>query len=204
MTYADPMHIREAIQSIHRAPDSWVRLDQVRRLHGGLDIYFSIHHGRRGKTTDHWVVTCRDVREIKITDFDGGGLAVYPCSHPAARQYVARRAELRWPQSCVNAQVLMALHQAHRRVADDWIPCDRYLVAPASGGNFVCRGPEFLLRAYVKALKALGKPARITLRGSLKMKSTRPQVLHFGESYVVANRLSARKRPIEKSLTCII
>ena len=94
---------------------------------GGLDLYFSIHKGRRGKAADHWIVVCRGVRESNITDFDGDGLAVYPTSHPAVRQYVARRAELRWPRSSDEVKVVVALQRAHVKAVDNWIPFDRYL-----------------------------------------------------------------------------
>ena len=131
---------------------------------------------------------------------------MYPSTHPAARQYVARRAELRWPRTCDETRALAALFRAHLKAADDWIPFDRYLcwnfwngtsfcrdIAPVSGSNFVCRGPDFLLRAYAKALETIGESVELTSRGSLKPKSILPKVLHFGESYVVANAFVAQR-----------
>jgi hypothetical protein len=199
------MVIRKALKSIASIADGWVRLDHVRRMTGGLDLCFSIHKGRRGKATGHWAVVCRGVHEFNITDFDGGGLRVYPTSHPAARQYVARRAELRWPRSGDAVKVLVALQRAHVAAVDDWIPFNRYVLintpwsgtsflpdfAPISGRDFICKGPDFLLRAYAKALEAAGERARFTLRGSPTSKSIRPQVLHFGESYIVADTFGA-------------
>src|SRR5581483_5233595 len=159
------MVIRKAVKTIESIADGWVRLEHIRRMAGGLDLCFSIHKGRRGKATDHWTVICLGVHESNITDFDGGGLAVYPTSHPAARQYVARRAELRWPRTSDDVKVVVALQRAHVAAVDDWIPFDRHLLintpwngtsvlpsfAPISGRNFICRGPDFLLRAYAKA-----------------------------------------------------
>ncbi len=195
------MLIQKAIKSIHSMPGSWVRVDDISRTLGGLDLCLSVHEGRRGKTVDSWIVTCRGVHEIHITELDGGGLALYPTSHPAAQQYVARQAELRWPRSSNEANVIAKLHRAHAKAVDDWIPFDRYLLfnvywiapsfAPVSGDNFVCRGPEFLLRAYAKALRTVGEQARVTLRGSPKAKPIRPNVLHFGTSHVVANVFGA-------------
>jgi hypothetical protein len=195
------MLIQKAIRSICLMPDSWVRVDHVSRTRGGLDLRLSVHEGRRGKAVDSWIITCRGVHEIYITDLDGGGLALYPTSHPAAQQYVARQAELRWPRSSNEANVIAKLHRVHAKAVDDWIPFDRYLLfnvywitpsfAPVSGDNFVCRGPEFLLRAYAKALRTVGEQARLTLRGSSKAKPIRPSVLHFGTSYVVANVFAA-------------
>jgi hypothetical protein len=90
---------------------------------------------------------------------------------------------------------------------DDWIPFDDYLFvntpwngtsfcpdfAPVSGSNFICRGPDFLLRAYGKALEAIGEPVRLTLCGAPRSKSIRPKVLHFGTSYVVADEFVAQR-----------
>lgn len=186
------MLMQRAIKSIQSMPESWVRVNQVSRMPGGLELSLSIHGGRRGNAVDHWVVVCRGVREVQITDLDGGGLAIYPTSHPAAQQYVARRAELRWPRSSDQAKVIDTLHRAHAKAVDDWIPFDRYLplnvnwivpsFAPVSGNNFVCRGPEFLLRAYAKALRKAGESARVNVRGSSKVNRIRACVLHFGAS----------------------
>src|SRR5438105_3163803 len=170
------MVIWKAIKSIESISNGWVRLEHARRMSRGLDLCFSIHEGRRGKAADYWIVVCRGVHESNITDFDGGGLAVYPTSHPAARQYVARRAELRWPRGSDDVKVTVALQRAHVAAVDDWIPFDRYLLintpwngtsflpsfAPTSGANFICRGPDFLLYAYTKALKAAGVRAQFT------------------------------------------
>lgn len=207
------MDIRRAVKSIHSISNAWVRLEHVRRVTDGLDLCFSIHKSRRGTAVDHWIIVCRGVHEPNITDFDGGGLAVYPASHPAARQYGAPRAELRWPRSSDDLKVVVALQRAHVKAVGDWIPFDRYLLintpwngtsvlpsfAPIAGRNFICRGPDFLLRAYAKALEAAGERVQFTLRGSPTSKPIRPQVLHFGASYIVANTLTAERadgRPI--------
>jgi hypothetical protein len=201
------MLIQNAIKLVCSIPHSWVRVEQVRRVSGGLEVCFGIHEGKRGKKADAWIVTCRGVREIKITDLDGGGLAIYSSTHPAAQQYVARRAELLWPCACDEAQVTAALYRTHVETVDDWIPFDRYLLvntpwngaafmpcfALASGSNFVCRGPDFLVRAYAKTLEAIGEQVQVILRGSRRSKSIQPKVLHFGASYVVANTFAAQR-----------
>ncbi len=204
------MLIQNVVKIVESVPDSWVRVVQVRRMSGSLEVSFNVHKGKRGKRVDQWRVTCRGVHEAQITDRDLGGLRFYPSTHPAARQFIARWAELRWPRPCDEARVFLALHRAHIRAVDDWIPFDSYLqietpwagssfqpyFAPISGSNFVCRGPEFLVRAYAKALEAIGERARITLRRAPKLKPTKPKVLHFGESYVVANTFTAERAPI--------
>jgi hypothetical protein len=202
------MLVQNAVELVVSIPESWVRVEQLRRIPGGLEVRFGVHKGQRGKKLEVWSVACRGVREATITDLDGGGLAVYPSTHPAARQYVARQAELRWPCTCDRAQALAALYLAHVEAVDDWISFDCYLpiatawnctsffpfLAPVSGGKFVCRGPDFLVRAYAKALEAIGEPVHLTLRGSRKSKSILPRVLHFGSSYIVANVFAAQRQ----------
>jgi hypothetical protein len=204
------MLIQSAVRLIDSTPNRWVRVEQVRRISGGLQLCFSVHKGQRGKKIDGWSVTCRRVHEATVTAFDGGGLRMYPATHPAARQYVARRAELRWPRTCDKAKVLLALYRAHTKAAGDWISFDRYLSietsstgtpfqphsAPISGDNFVCRGPDFLIRAYAKALETIGERVRLTLRRLPKLKPIQPRVLHFGESYVVADIFTAERASI--------
>lgn len=204
------MLIESAIKSVHSIPDSWVRAERVHRTPGGLEVCFGVHKGHRGKRVDGWIVTCRRVREAMITSVDGGGLRLYPTTHPAARQYAARRAELRWPRTCNEANVLLALYRAHTSAADDWIPFDRYLsietpwtgtsfqphFAPVSGNNFVCRGPDFLVRTYAKALESIGERVQLTLRRASKSRPAQPKVLHFGESHVVAEAFIAERAAI--------
>jgi hypothetical protein len=95
---------------------------------------------------------------------------------------------------------------------DDWIPFDRYLLmntpwngsdylphfAPVSGTKFVCRGPDFLIRIYAKALEAIGEQVQVTVRSNLKRKAIRPNVLHFGTSHVVAETFTAQQSALPK------
>ena len=206
------MPLQNAIKMIYAVPDSWARVSQVRKVAGGLELIFTIHRGKRGKRIAEWRVACQGVHETEITDFDGGGLRLYPTTHPAARQYAVKWAVLRWPMTCDKVQVVFAPHRAHARAVEGWIPFDRYLqidapwtqtetsgtgipfqpfFAPASGRNFVCRGPDFLIRTYATALEALGERVQLTLRRAPKAKPIQPKVLHFGGSYVVANAFSA-------------
>lgn len=194
------MRIKAFVEKADSMPNGWTRVDHVRRVPAGLAVDFSVHHGRRGKSLGRWTVTCRGIHEVKISDLDGGGLAVYPSSHPAARQYVASFARLRWPRKGNTPRVLAALQQAHVKAVDDWIPFDRYLqintpytlpyFAPVSGDNFFCKGPDFLLRVYANALSAAGQQVQL-LRGRRNRRALRPQVLHFGSSYIVADRFTA-------------
>ena len=188
------MTIESAIKSIHAASGSWVRVEETRKTPRGIEIEFGIYRGRRGARIGAWTVDCLGVREATITALDGGGLCVYSGTHTAARRYTARKAELRWSGSREKAAVIGALYQAHIAAVDDWIPFDEIVSEEAiAGSGFVCRGPEFLMRAYARAFRAKGERTRLILRGS-KVKPDRLKVLHFGESYVVAAAFSAQQQ----------
>ena len=145
------MLLQNALKMIYAVPDSWVRVSQVRKLADGLELIFTIHKGKRGKRIDEWSVTCQGVHETEITDFDGGGLRLYPTSHPAARQYAVRWAVLRWPMTCDKAQVVFALHRAHASAVEGWIPFDRYLEidAPWTQIETSGRGTPFNLSSHL-------------------------------------------------------
>ena len=145
------VRIENAIKRVHSSPDSWVRVEQVRKIPKGLELCLGVYEGRRGRKGEVWRIQCLGVREFRIDDVDGGGLALYSSTHPAARQFVARLAVLRWGRSNA-AAAIGALCHAHLETVDDWIPIDRYVDIRAIVKNkFVCRGPVFLLRAYVQS-----------------------------------------------------
>lgn len=183
------MRVSAAVLSIQRSRSAggWVRLEEVRRFPGGLEITFSIYNGKRGKRIDTWQFTCLRVHEAQISAWDGGGLCLYSTAHPAARQYSARKAEVRWGDANDMALVIGTLYKAHANLVDDWIPFDRYSsIRAVSKGKNACRGPEFLMRAYAKALRSIGKEPHVLLRRSRRT-TARAQVLHFGDSFLVAD-----------------
>jgi hypothetical protein len=186
------MHIKHAIALIDHLEDRWVRLEEVRRIPQGLILSFGIHKGQRGKLVDAWNIRCARVHDAKITAWDGGGLALYSSRHPAARQFSGRQAEVRWSGTSGESALIGAFYEEHTRAADDWIPFDSYSsIQNPSKGNFSCKGPEFLMRAYAKALRAIGKEPRIILKK--KSNAVSPKVLHFGDSYVIADSFTAER-----------
>jgi hypothetical protein len=187
------MRIERAVASIHRNPDSWVRLEAAHRIPRGLVITFGIYKGRRGARLEAWRFTCSGVLEAKITAMDGGGLRLYSSSHPAARQFVAPQAELRWSGPVEDPALIGALYKAHIASVDDWIAFETYSQIVRTGNDeSACRGPDFLMRAYAKALRAFGKETQVILRRTTR-KLARSRVLHFGDSYVVSNSFVADK-----------
>lgn len=176
-------------------PDCWIRVDVVRRLRGGLELALAVHRGKRGPRVGTWRVHCSGLRETHIADLNGGGMRLYTSSHPAARQYAAAGAQLRVTDIDDVQRVLGALLRAHVATVDDWIPFDRYF--KENGGaqrprKLVLRGPEFLMRAYARALRALPVSVRVSVKAQPK-RLVRPQVLHFGGSYIVADGFAVQE-----------
>ena len=196
------MLLENAIKRILAVPDGWVRVEQVRNIPGGLELCLGIHRGQRGKIVAGWAVKCLRVHEVKITDFDGGGIALYGPDHPAAKQYQTRWSELRWPRDSNLAKVFTTLYGAHIEATDDWVPFERYLFPnmpytrgfeSRSAKEYVCRGPAFLIRAYAQALRKKGEAASVIRLSTGSKRRGRPKVLHLGTSYVVAEDFGAER-----------
>lgn len=194
------MLLENAIKRILAVPDGWVKVEQVRNIPGGLELCLGVHRGKRGKTVAAWAVKCLKVHEVKITDLDGGGIALYGPDHPAAKQYATRWRELRWPRDSNLAEVFTTLYGAHIETTDDWVPFERYVFPnmpytrgfqSRSGKEYVCRGPDFLIRAYAQALRKKGEIIRVIRLKTGSKRRGRPTVLHFGRSYVVAEDFAA-------------
>lgn len=189
------MVIQNAIKLIHSESDSWVRLEQTRRIPTGLELRFGIFRGEHGPRIHSWSIKCLRVRDTTITDLDGGGLSLYAATHPAARRFTARRAVLRWRGIRGKDAVIGALYGAHCELVDDWLSFDEFVSPKAfSGRTGSCRGPDFLMRAYAKVLRAKGAGVQLTLLGRVKARMERLKVLHFGDSYVVAAAFTAQRQ----------
>src|SRR5579863_5704402 len=84
-----------AIRSINRPPGGWLHIDAIRKAGSGIVLSLGPREGKRGRRVLGWEVSCQRVREIGVSDLDGGGIRLYGSRHPAARQYAARSARLR-------------------------------------------------------------------------------------------------------------
>lgn len=187
------MRIEKAIASIYGLADRWVRLQEVQRVPRGLVLSFGIHKGKRGARIEAWRITCIGVHEANITAWDLGGLALYSSTNPAAREHTAPQARLRWSGAVDEVLLLGALYKAHSEAVDEWIPFESYSsVKSIPKDGFVCEGPDFLMRAYAKALRSIGKQPHLIL-GRRKGKNLHPRVLHFGTSHVVADKFIAER-----------
>jgi hypothetical protein len=177
---------------MHSVPDAWVRVGSVRRIPGGIELAIVVVRGRRGRVVHRWQVRCLKIRELRLSDFDGGGIRLYPSDHPAARQYADAVMCLNWTPKGRMLEGIGAVAEAHKSAVYDWIPLDRYASPPeASVPKVVWRGPEFLLRKYDQALRRLGFETAL-IASKCRRKTTKGlRVLHMGSSYVVAERFEA-------------
>jgi hypothetical protein len=184
--------------------DHWLLVTSVAHQRRNLLLRFELSPAPKDGTPPVWLVSCRQVREFSLSDFDGGGLNWWKRKHPLLAQFSSPKASLevdlvdRSHEEC--AGVLL---QAHRRIVDDWIEFDRF-ISPTLWGTarrqrFAIRGPEFLLRIYHDQLEASGFRAKFkkhkrALYWSGFGWSERRRVvsaLHFGSSFVVAESFSA-------------
>src|SRR5713226_7558805 len=62
------MRIEDAIKRVHSSPDSWVRVEYIRTIPTGLELWIGVHEGRRGRKTEGWRIICLGVREFQIAD----------------------------------------------------------------------------------------------------------------------------------------
>jgi len=170
-------------------PEAWVRVESLCRIPSGVELVFVVAKGRRGRPVATSRIRCLNVREMLLADLDGGGILLDSSSHPAARQYVASTSRLSWKPQGRTAEALLAVSQAHADVADDWIPLERYAPPNAEGvAKVIWRGPDFLIRAYAKALRRLHLEVSIVASRRTTRQRQQLGVLQFGESFVVAER----------------
>jgi hypothetical protein len=88
------------------------------------------------------------------------------------------------------------LRAAHRKLVDDWIPFGRYCRGGrslfASNSGLVATGPTFIIEKYAEVLVANGcQPIRLVQPAAPRAQHA--SLAHFGESYVIAEEVSARR-----------
>ncbi len=184
--------LTKVIRAIQTKPDGWLHVEAIQKVGTGVVLSLALREGKGGQWISAWDVCCSGVREISVSDLEGGGIGLYGSSHPAARQYATGMAKLRCRPDGKGSAILGALASAHVATVDDWIPVDRYLPMQAGAkGDFLVRAPDFLVRAYAKALERLGVVARVSAVARKGRRSPAPRVLHLGDSFVVADRFEA-------------
>jgi len=194
------------MQSLLRAvrASQWVSVKSVsaerRDLHVRLELWPRASEG----PARLWAVSCFHVREFSLSDFDGGGLNWWDRKHPLLSQFTSPKASLRVRRSgATNDMILGILALAHRAVVDDWIPFDRFVpdgLLRRDTSTMTIVGPEFLLAGYSARL-AHAQVAAALKRHKRKLywsghgwsqRRHDLSVLHFGNSFVAAERFVAQ------------
>lgn len=120
---------------------------------------------------------------------------VHDRAHPLLRQFVDVQVELMFrgkPQD--PAQLVGDLWLAHRRMASDWIPFERYLDhrrplpdVLAVGFGSLGEGPRFLLEAYAEVLTKHGVTADLSeARQDGRQRPVPEHALVFDHGHIVA------------------
>jgi hypothetical protein len=189
----------QALDNLLDAKDrGWVRMVTTTWHRSTMVLDLAVDSRRNGSTREAWRVRCKEVREYKFTDANGGGLAVYDETHPVVRQHVEDVVALRVRGKARQVgRAVGDLLRVHGEMVDDWIAFDRYLGNTlslfeklATGQDVLAEGPKFLLEAYAEALRAVGLKARL-----VHQKKARPGAvaLHLGDSFIVARSILAER-----------
>jgi len=183
----------------------WLLVTSIISERRDLTIRFEFFPALTDGLVSAWIVSCRQVRDFSLTDFHGGGLNFWTTNHPVLSQFSSRKASLRISvDGRTRAECVGALFMAHRRCVDDWIEFHRFVPLALSSRTdlhpMLISGPEFLLTEYRRGLKAAGfdatlKPHKRALYWSgvgWSERRHRVSLLHFGNSFVVAESFSAQ------------
>ncbi len=187
---------------------TWVHLAAAVPKGRDVTLRFELFQRIGADTASSWIVSCRRVREMTLTIDDFGGLNFWRDDHPVLAQFTSPKSSLtihlggRSRAECVGV-----LLRAHYHAVDDWIEFERYAVrhgaSTPSSSRVSIAGPQFLLAAYHKELENSGfaaqlKPHKRKLYWSGPGWSERKRkvsVLHFSNSFVVAESFSAALDP---------
>jgi hypothetical protein len=183
---------------------AWVRLAAALPGRGATTLRFELLRHVGAKPASQWVVSCQRVREMTLTVDDFGGLNFWRDDHPALAQFTSRKSSLTIHLGGRSvAECAGVLLRAHWNAVDDWIEFDRFAVRDgeltAASGRVSVGGPRFLMEAYHRELRESGfaaqlKPYKRALYWSGLGWSERKRdvsMLHFGNSFVVAEAFSA-------------
>src|SRR3954462_2325744 len=72
----------------------WLSVTHVSSERRNMVLRFKSFPAPADGSIGAWLVSCRQVREFSLTDFDGGGLNLWTKSHPVLSQFSSRKASL--------------------------------------------------------------------------------------------------------------
>jgi hypothetical protein len=189
----------QAVRACH-----WVSVRSVSAERRDLHLRLELWSRPSERPTELWTVSCFGVREVSLSDFDGGGLNWWDRDHPLLSQFTSPKASLRVRLSrTTNEMIIGILVSAHRAIVDDWIPFERFARPRLFRGvvnTTTIAGPEFLLAGYAARLADAQVAATLKRhkrqlywygRGWSERRYDL-SVLHFGSSFVAAERFAAQ------------
>lgn len=163
-----------------------------------MTLAFRVDHGTG--VTSSWTIACSGVIEYSLRDNHYQvGLNLWNVDHPVLDQFTQPREGVYISRAPDDPDGTMGqLWSAHVQCVDDWVAFDRYLNTELplrklleSGSALVASAPIFLASVYVEVLGANRcEPSRVP-GGPARASSA--QLLHFGDSYVVASRVAASR-----------
>ena len=143
---------------------------------------------------------CSEVLEYLLTNGFRCGLNHWTEDHPALAQYSEPFESLYFAAKSKDPDAFLGrLWAAHREATDDWIPFDRYLNDSMrirrlvqSEYGLLANGPSFLIEEYAKLLETEEmRPKRLASRSGTYTRDA--QMIHFGDSYVIAKAFTAER-----------
>jgi hypothetical protein len=164
---------------------------------GRLTVRFQLDDGESQRSA--WRLRFDGVLESMLRDVFNCGLNIWHGDHPAIDQYTQQHEHLHFAGTAGDPDRLVGqLWAAHRKLVDDWIPFDCYLSGGplrelfASGSGLLATGPTFIVEEYAKVLVANGcQPIRLVRPSAPRAQHA--SLAHFGESFVIAEEISARQ-----------
>ncbi len=196
--------------------EHWLTVTSVSYERRDLTLRFELFPVPSDGTPPAWIVTCRSVRQVSLTEFNGGGLNFWKTNHPLLSQSSSPKASLKVTiGGRTRAECRGLMLEAHEQSVNGWIDFERFVpgaasVGAAGGDSFVISGPAFLLEIYRRRLKGAGFAAtRKKHRRALYWSGSRwserrltVSLLHFGSSFVVAESFAAmpeRAEPVRRN-----
>jgi hypothetical protein len=137
------------------------------------------------------------VLEYKLADVFRCGLNIWHEDHPAIDQFTQQHEYLHFAGAAADPDRLMGeLRAAHRKLVDHWIPFGRYCRGArslfTSSSGLAATGPAFIVEEYAEVLAANGcQPIRLVQ--PVAPRAQHATLAHFGESYVIAEEIGARR-----------
>lgn len=163
-----------------------------------LKLGFRVEHGTGASS--NWTIECSGVIEYLLRhEHYQLGLNVWD-DHLVIDQHTQSREGVYISKAPKDPdKVVGQLWTAHVHLVDDWIDFDQYLnrelplrTLLASGNALIATAPSFLASVYMEVLESNRcKPSRLHAADP-RVESA--QMAHFGDSYVVASRITASRR----------